>query len=147
MRLTIIPSDKYISIDNQPLLSIQQDLSWIPSNIHAVQWYDTHGEIEYTDGSPNTHINELGIYEQAIIDHNNEVQRLIDEKYENQLKIDYWENLRKQRNSQLQKCDWTQIEDSPLTQEEKLSWQNYRQALRDLPANTIDPKNPIWPSL
>ena len=24
-------------------------------------------------------------------------------------------------------------------------WMDYRQALRDLPANTVDPANPIWP--
>ena len=24
-------------------------------------------------------------------------------------------------------------------------WTNYRQALRDMPANTADPKNPTWP--
>jgi hypothetical protein len=24
-------------------------------------------------------------------------------------------------------------------------WMDYRQALRDLPANTVDPANPVWP--
>jgi len=25
------------------------------------------------------------------------------------------------------------------------AWAAYRQALRDLPANTADPRNPVWP--
>jgi hypothetical protein len=65
MRLTIIPGDKAIGIGGEFLLKIQEDLSWIPSNVRAVQWYDTWGEIEYGDGFPNEKIEELGIYEQA----------------------------------------------------------------------------------
>jgi hypothetical protein len=70
MRLTIIPKDKYIAIDNNGLLNIQQDLSWIPSNIHAIQWYDTWGEIEYNDEIPNERIEDIGIFEQAVTDFN-----------------------------------------------------------------------------
>ncbi|NBP87864.1 MAG: hypothetical protein EBU59_05025, partial [Planctomycetia bacterium] len=32
--------------------------------------------------------------------------------------------------------------DSTLTDEMR----DYRQALRDLPANTVDPANPVWPT-
>jgi hypothetical protein len=32
-----------------------------------------------------------------------------------------------------------------LSPEEFEAWKVYRQALRDLPANTIDPENPPWP--
>lgn len=46
-----------------------------------------------------------------------------------------WE-LRKLRNAYLRKCDWTQFADSPLTEEQKQAWAVYRQALRDLPANS-----------
>ena len=31
------------------------------------------------------------------------------------------------------------------TPESKQAWLDYRQALRDLPANTTDPLNPVWP--
>ena len=58
MRLIIIPSDKAIGIDGEFFSKIGEDLSWIPSNIHAIQWYDTWGEVEYNDGSPNEKIEE-----------------------------------------------------------------------------------------
>jgi len=33
------------------------------------------------------------------------------------------------------------------TEEAKQAWLDYRQALRDLPANTTDPENPVWPEM
>jgi hypothetical protein len=150
MRITIIPSDNTIGIDGNFLLNIQQDISWVPENIHAVQWYNTWGEVEYTDGSPNERIEELGIYEQAVDTFNNEKQRLEDEKIAQAEALeaarDYWKELRSLRDRKLTECDWTQIADVPLTQEQKTAWGTYRQALRDLPANTEDPKNPVWPT-
>ena len=44
-----------------------------------------------------------------------------------------WDSARHQRNNLLAECDWTQLPDSPLSDAAKLEWQNYRQALRDLP--------------
>jgi len=144
MRLTIIPEDKTIRIDEEFMLNIEQDMSWIPENIHAVQWYDTWGEIEYKDGSPNERIEELGIYQQAIIDLNNEKQRIEDDEIEiaktKEAARDYWEELRILRNQRLAESDWTQLPDSPLTEDQKFSWKEYRQSLRDLPENITDPK-------
>lgn len=53
-----------------------------------------------------------------------------------------FQGLRMQRNRLLVESDWTQVADAPVNQAD---WAEYRQALRDLPANTIDPENPIWP--
>jgi len=64
MRMTIIPVDSRVSIDGYSIDGL--DLSWIPENIHAVQWYDTYGEVELVTTEPNIVITELGIYEQAI---------------------------------------------------------------------------------
>jgi hypothetical protein len=144
MKLTIVPSDKTICIDGQCILEIQQDLSWIPTNIHALQWYDTYGEVEYNDGSPNEKIEELGIYQQAVIDYQNEIQRLEDEKIAQEAASeaakDYWSGLRMMRDQLLSNSDWTQIPDAPLTETQKTTWQTYRQQLRDLPENIQDPK-------
>ena len=49
--------------------------------------------------------------------------------------------LRKKRNDALAKTDWWASSDLSITQDQK----NYRQALRDLPANTPDPVDPTWP--
>ena len=56
-----------------------------------------------------------------------------------------WDSLRAQRNVKLSACDWTQMPDSPLAAQAKADYADYRQALRDLPANTQDPTNPSWP--
>jgi len=52
-------------------------------------------------------------------------------------------NLRSMRDSRLAASDWTQVPDAPVDQ---AAWAAYRQALRDLPANTTDPRNPNWPT-
>jgi len=51
--------------------------------------------------------------------------------------------LRSQRDELLAQSDWTQVADAPV---DAAAWATYRQALRDLPANTTDPRNPTWPT-
>jgi hypothetical protein len=156
MKLTILPSDKSIGIDGAFLIKIQQDLSWIPSNIHAVQWWDDHGEIEYNDGKPNERIEELGIYQQSIIDYENEKNRIADE-IQRELELfeqsrNYWNEFRYIRNERLTESDWTQLSDNNLTEEQREQWTQYRILLRDLSDIIEDPKplvldenHPDWP--
>ena len=55
--------------------------------------------------------------------------------------------LRKKRDELLKETDKYTIPDwPPSTPEIKQAWLDYRQALRDLPANTADPENPMWPT-
>lgn len=54
-----------------------------------------------------------------------------------------WINLRARRSQLLSDCDWTQVPDAPV---DKAAWAAYRQQLRDLPENTVDPANPVWPT-
>jgi len=42
-----------------------------------------------------------------------------------------WEQIKLWRNAELNRTDWTQLEDAPV---DKAAWATYRQALRDLPA-------------
>ena len=69
---------------------------------------------------------------------------------------DYWnttlknklalENLRRKRNFLIKGSDVYSLPDYPhSTPEKKQEWLDYRQSLRDLPANTEDPVNPVWP--
>ncbi len=55
------------------------------------------------------------------------------------------EFIRWKRNTLLSGSDWTHLTDSPLSSEKKAEWAVYRQALRDLPENTNDFNNVIWP--
>jgi len=50
--------------------------------------------------------------------------------------------LRSKRNQLLTETDYLALADSTLTDEMR----SYRQALRDLPTNTTDPANPVWPT-
>ena len=52
------------------------------------------------------------------------------------------QNLRAKRNQLLAETDYLALADATLTDEMRA----YRQALRDLPANTEDPANPTWPT-
>ena len=63
---------------------------------------------------------------------------------------DLWEALRAERDRRLAETDWVVIRAVDLSNDGlgiqlEQVWVNYRQALRDLPANTTDPANPVWP--
>lgn len=61
-----------------------------------------------------------------------------------------WKELRAERNRRLAETDWVTLQaldksiDGFGIQLPQV-WMDYRQALRDLPANTTDPANPVWP--
>lgn len=63
--------------------------------------------------------------------------------WQTQQQNDAWRNLRAERNALLAASDWTVAADSPVN---VAAWTTYRQALRDLPANTTDPFNVVWPT-
>ena len=50
--------------------------------------------------------------------------------------------LRETRTKLLAESDWMANSDVTMSD----AWRTYRQALRDLPANTTDPANPVWPT-
>lgn len=53
-----------------------------------------------------------------------------------------WERLRIQRNALLSATDHKMVADAPW---DTAPWASYRQALRDLPASTADPRQAQWP--
>ena len=57
-------------------------------------------------------------------------------------------NTKNIRNNLLKHSDYTQFNDSPLSDEEKAAWATYRQELRDLMSNLDDLDNVdevTWP--
>jgi hypothetical protein len=60
--------------------------------------------------------------------------------------VHYLKELRRERNRRLAEVDWVVIRatstETPVPEE----WKVYMQALRDLPSNTEDPANPVWPT-
>lgn len=62
-----------------------------------------------------------------------------------------WAELRAQRDRLLAETDWVtsravDASADGLGIQLPQVWVDYRQALRDLPANTADPANPVWPT-
>lgn len=53
-----------------------------------------------------------------------------------------WERLRIRRDALLSACDFRVLPDAPW---DTAPWEAYRQALRDLPDATVDPRQAVWP--
>ncbi len=69
MRLTIIPVDGFVSVDGVGFSGF--NLSFMDASVHAVQWYETHGEVEVKDPVTgrmiaNEVITSIEPYQQAI---------------------------------------------------------------------------------
>jgi len=69
-------------------------------------------------------------------------QIALNEAYDREM---FLPNLRSKRNVLLSQTDWSQLPDSPLSEEKKQEYVVYRQALRDLPS-TATYDNLIWPT-
>ena len=54
MRLTIIPSDKNVGVDEIFFTGLDLSACNIPSTIHALQWYQTEGEVEFINNPDRT---------------------------------------------------------------------------------------------
>jgi hypothetical protein len=68
MRVTIIPADGFVSVDGEGYGDL--DLSFMASDIHALQWYETEGELEIQDARgrvvENRPIDSLEPYQPAL---------------------------------------------------------------------------------
>tara|TARA_R100000406_G_scaffold81677_1_gene63521 strand:+ start:7609 stop:7935 length:327 start_codon:yes stop_codon:yes gene_type:complete len=56
-----------------------------------------------------------------------------------------WSDLRTKRDQLLTSTDWEIVKHKELGTTVPAALKTYRQELRDLPANTSNPSNPIWP--
>ena len=63
--------------------------------------------------------------------------------------IPYQDMNRSRRDEALQRTDWTQANDSPLSESDQLKYRTYRQALRDLTTHENWPElqEEDWPTL
>lgn len=67
----------------------------------------------------------------------------IDQLSPEQLPVEWvWERLRNKRDALLAACDWRVVADAPW---DVAPWAAYREALRDLPDVTTDPRQADWP--
>ena len=135
MKLTIIADDKLVSKDGAGI----GDLPFkdFPSDVWAVQWDGSKGTVEKRDFSI-TEITDITPYNPWIAEYDKAVAEVGEPD---------WEVLaRSNRDALLQESDWVVLSDSPITGDKLAEWKTYRQALRDLPANTTDVYKPVYPT-
>jgi hypothetical protein len=114
--------------DNEKL----KEYGWYPYRFQAAQI----GENQVYDGSDFV-IEQTEVVEYQKVRNKN--QQEIQEETEGM-----WRAVRDLRNELLLECDWTQLSDSPLTNQKQIEWQIYRQQLRDVTEQT-NPFSIEWP--
>ncbi len=124
-----------------PNTSFPQDISdcnLIDYNIHQV--------IPVSNGNDLTknYIETIPIYISGIYYQNWLAIDMSSDEIESRIN-NQWSSIRIERNNYLSECDWTQLSDSQLTDEEKTEWITYRQDLRDITLQE-DPFNITWPT-
>jgi hypothetical protein len=152
MKLTIISIDKAVYVNGISYNNL--NLTNIPLNIHALQWIESQGHIEFNDGTPNQEIFELPIWANDAYDiwnkkdlETKEKESLINQEptIASLTKSQKLDIIRIERDKRLLACDWTQLPDAPSNINKAL-WANYRQELRDLPSlSNLDLDNPSYP--
>lgn len=141
MRLTVIVDDQQVCIDGVCFDGI--DLSQLSqNNIHAIQWYETYGEVEYTSRVENLKIDSLDDFLWVIDAW--EAQKQLLSNPPPQTEEELLEGVKYEAEMWLANSDWTMLPDVPLAN--KQEWAEYREALRAIRSNiTINPEWPVKP--
>ena len=145
--ISIVAPDSLVVLDGEAvsLPTLQTLLDKIEPGIRAVQIAGDAAEVEHHDLSkPNSRERPASAFAEVIAAARAalaEAQKPPPPPTTEEL----WASLRARRNDLLAESDWTQIPGSPLSTEVGNATATWRQALRDLPANTNDPASPIWP--
>ena len=132
MKITIVKPDGLVSKDGVGISGLS--LSSIPTDTWAVHWDSSknEGELEKTDWSVTT-ITDFTPWQSAITEY---------DAANVSTEVNQEDMVRAQRDAKLAESDWMGLSDVTMPD----AWKTYRQALRDLPANTTDFANPTWPT-
>lgn len=133
MKVTIIKPDGLVSKDGVSVDGLS--LSSLPADTWAVHWDSStsKGTVEKTDLSV-TEITSFTPYESAVTEYDAAYIAAVEDAAE--------DTVRAERDRRLAESDWMGLSDTTMPD----AWKTYRQALRDLPANTSDFSNPTWPT-
>lgn len=143
--VTVVPADSLIIVDGVALVFPFD----APTNLHALQWRGVTGHTEWTDG-PNKPLTAEDYGEQVVPF----ITRWQDEKArleqaaaeaeavrlaEYNSEAARFERLRSERDQRLAATDYLLMPDYPISDDQRAVVQAYRQALRDLPAQSGAP--------
>ena len=149
MRLTIIRDMGLIHVDGRG--HVEQDMTGVPENVHAVQWDGVSGEIEFIDNTPNQEITSLPAWASdkatamsiKLAEEDAEALRLEEEaKAYAESPEGKAEAIRMERDRLIAETDWWALSDVTMTEEQV----SYRQALRDITSQAGFPENIDWPT-
>lgn len=145
MRLTYIAEDKMIGIDG---LFFKIDNTDFDPNIRALQWYDTYGEVEYFDNTPNETIetfddNYMSVWELSKKKNNQpntySIWNGTDWIENNELKVKYENNIKiTEAKNYLISTDFKVLQDYDQLdglEEIKIKRQEARELIRSLEGN------------
>ena len=142
--VTVIPEDKIILVNGEGFVF---DFP-IPENLRALQWHDSAGHIEYTDGQPNRPLTSAD-YDAVVAPFvalwQAEYDRLEEERNRPLTPEKKAELIRQQRNALLSATDYLMMPDYPMDEAARESLGAYRQALRDIPEQPGFPDDVSWP--
>lgn len=127
----------YIDLD---AFNINEITEYLQKDYPQLLYLKYRKDVKYLDVVSSEKINNMYVVYQKLM----KFQEIAWEKHVAKA----WIQLRKERNRRLQESDWTQLEDVKKSMPAEISriWTLYRQHLRDLPNNTLDPFNPVWPT-
>jgi len=145
MRMTIISSDSLVAINSVTYAGL--DLSSLGDGFHALQWYDTWGEIEYKVAADGTKPHN------EVISSLDGFQHIVDEwqiKHDaatappapltdDQLKL----TCKDAAKQLLADSDWSQLPDAQASLQNAQAFNDYRAILREYLINPVTA--PQWP--
>jgi hypothetical protein len=147
MKLTIIPADGAVGENDVFYTSLDLSLCAIPVDVHALQWQDTAGWIEYNTTIPNETITELPAWANCCMTKWTEANTPVPPSPPTA------EQIKKNAISRLQATDWTTIPDvsDPTKSNPYLSnvqdFVVYRNAVRQYAINPVAGTFVNWPTL
>lgn len=142
MRLTIIVADK--SVYKNGLRYGGFDLSFVPADVHALQWFNDNGWIEYAGDAPNQSIEQLPDWASqcaAMWDNADYLEKHPPAPSEDQLIA----NCKEIARAWLQLTDYAALPDVAERLLNQAEFISFRAEVRTLYLNPVP--NPVWPTL
>lgn len=141
-KVSVIIEDRTIVVDNEGFHLSGNESCWngIDPDIRAFQ-YDSNDSSQCSIEKSQENISCTLTDVQVFIDaHTAEKARIqqVEDDFQNS-----WDRIRQERQNYIFDTDWTQTEDSPLTDAKKEEFRVYRQALRDMTTtySEVEPRN------
>lgn len=140
MRVTIISSDKMVYVDS--FAYELTDMSFVPSEVRALQWFGANGWIEFNNGTSNQEITELpdwantSIQEWEALDY---AAKNPPPPSQDQLIAQCKEEAKRR----LQDTDYSELSDVKAVLSNYPDFATYRSQVRGIYLNPV--ASPVWP--